>query len=98
MGWTDSAVRRYARDAGPLLERLNRLMRCGLHDAATRAKARQLSASMDELERRLAELPEREALARIRPQLDGREVMAHLGIPPGRDVGAGARAPARPAP
>ena len=82
MGWTDSAVRRYARDAGPLLGRLNELTRC---DCTTRnqAKARELGVRMDELERRLAELRELEELDSIRPELDGVEVMAHLGIPPG---------------
>jgi len=87
MGWTDSAVRRYAHDAGDLLGRLNELTRC---DCTTRnlAKARDLAARMDELERRLAELREREELDSIRPQLDGVAVMKHLGITPGRDVGA----------
>jgi poly(A) polymerase len=87
MGWTDSAVRRYAHDAGDLLDRLNELTRC---DCTTRnlAKARDLGARMDELERRLAELREREELDSIRPQLDGLAVMRHLGITPGRDVGA----------
>lgn len=87
MGWTDSAVRRYARDAGPLLDRLNELTRC---DCTTRnqAKARELGLRMDELERRLAELREREELESLRPELDGDAVMSHLGIPPGRTVGA----------
>jgi poly(A) polymerase len=87
MGWTDSALRRYAHDAGPLLGRLNELTRC---DCTTRneAKARELGLRMDELEQRLAELREREELESIRPQLDGVAVMKHLGIPPGRDVGA----------
>src|SRR5208283_2789679 len=52
------------------------------------AKARELAARMDELERRLGELREREELESIRPQLDGFAVMKHLGLPPGRDVGA----------
>jgi poly(A) polymerase len=87
MGWTDSALRRYAHDAGDLLDRLNELTRC---DCTTRnqAKARELSQRMDELEERLAELREREELDSIRPQLDGVAVMKHLGITPGRDVGA----------
>jgi poly(A) polymerase len=87
MGWTDSAVRRYAHDAGPLLSRLNELTRC---DCTTRnqAKARELSARMDELEKRLEELREREELSSIRPQLDGNAVMKQLAIGPGRDVGA----------
>ena len=87
MGWTDSAVRRYAHDAGPLLGRLNELTRC---DCTTRneAKARDLGLRMDELERRLTELRQREELDSIRPELDGVAVMKHLGIGPSRDVGA----------
>ena len=86
MGWTDSALRRYARDAGDLLERLNELTRA---DCTTRnqAKARALDRRMDELEARLAELREREALEAIRPELDGSAVMDVLGIPPGPVVG-----------
>ena len=74
MGWTDSAVRRYVRDAGPLLDWLNELTRC---DCTTRnaAKARALARRMDELERRIAELRQQEELAAIRPELDGNEVM-----------------------
>jgi len=84
--WTDSAVRRYVRDAGPLLDDLNELTRC---DCTTRdeRKARMLAARMDALEARIAELREREELESIRPDLDGQAVMAHLGIPPGRAVG-----------
>ncbi len=86
LGWTDSAVRRYAHDAGPLLERLNALTRA---DCTTRnqRRAEELARRMDELEERLAELAEREALERIRPELDGDQIMAHLGIPPGKAVG-----------
>jgi poly(A) polymerase len=86
MGWTDSAVRRYVRDAGPLLDLLNELTRC---DCTTRnaAKARALSRRMDELEARIAELQAKEELAAIRPDLDGTEVMARLGIRPGPLVG-----------
>ena len=86
MGWTDSAVRRYVRDAGPLLNRLNELTRC---DCTTRnaAKARALSRRMDELEARIAELQEQEELKAIRPDLDGNAVMARLGLRPGREVG-----------
>ncbi len=86
LGWTDRAVRRYVRDAGPLLDRLNELTRC---DCTTRnaAKARALDRRMDELEARIAQLREQEELDAIRPELDGAEVMAHLGIPPGRTVG-----------
>ena len=84
--WTDSAVRRYVRDAGPLLDDLNELTRC---DCTTRneRKARMLAARMDALEARIAELREREELEAIRPDLDGQAVMAHLGITPGRAVG-----------
>jgi poly(A) polymerase len=86
MGWTDSAVRRYRTDAGDLLYQLNELTRS---DCTTRneTKARDLGRRMDELERRLTELAEQEALDAIRPQLDGVQVMELLGIPPGRDVG-----------
>ncbi len=86
LGWTDRAVRRYVRDAGPLLERLNELTRC---DCTTRneAKARALSRRMDELERRIEELRAQEALDAIRPDLNGTQVMARLGVPPGRVVG-----------
>jgi poly(A) polymerase len=86
MGWTDSAVRRYVRDAGPLLRELNVLTRC---DCTTRneRKAMQLSRRMDDLEGRIDELALKEELAAIRPELDGREVMEHLGIQPGPGVG-----------
>ncbi|HET6966277.1 MAG TPA: CCA tRNA nucleotidyltransferase [Acidimicrobiales bacterium] len=86
MGWTDSAVRRYVRDAGPLLGQLNELTRC---DCTTRnaAKARALARRMDELEARIAELQEQEELRSIRPDLDGNAVMARLGLRPGREVG-----------
>ena len=86
MGWTDSAVRRYVRDAGPLLDQLNELTRC---DCTTRnaAKARALARRMDELDARIAELREQEELRSIRPDLDGNAVMARLGIKPGPEVG-----------
>jgi poly(A) polymerase len=86
MGWTDRAVRRYVRDAGPLLDRLNELTRC---DCTTRdrSKALALERRMDELEARIAELREKEELDSIRPELDGREVMEHLGVAPGPVVG-----------
>jgi poly(A) polymerase len=86
MGWTDSAVRRFVRDAGPLLPDLIELTRC---DCTTRneRKARQLSQRMDELEARIAELAEAEELAAMRPDLDGRQVMDHLGLEPGPEVG-----------
>ncbi len=86
LGWTDSAVRRYVRDAGPLLDRLNFLVRS---DCTTRNvfKARQLAAYCDELEERIARLAAEEELASIKPPLDGRQVMEILGIAPGPLVG-----------
>ena len=86
MGWTDSAVRRYVRDAGDLLEELNELTRC---DCTTRNKRRadELSRRMDALVARIRELEAEEEVKAIRPDLDGAAVMAHLGIPPGPDVG-----------
>jgi poly(A) polymerase len=84
--WTDSAVRRYVRDAGPLLGRLHKLTRS---DCTTRnpQKARALAAAYDSLEARIAELSQREELDRLRPPLDGNEIMAELGIGPGPLVG-----------
>jgi poly(A) polymerase len=86
MGWTDSAVRRYVRDAGPLLAELNVLTRC---DCTTRdeRKAARLATRMDDLEARITELAAAEELAAIRPELDGNRVMEHLGIGPGPLVG-----------
>ncbi len=86
MGWTDSAVRRYVRDAGPLLADLNELVRC---DVTTRnaKRARTIANRIDDLEVRIAELREREELDSLRPPIDGNDVMEHLGIPPGREVG-----------
>ncbi len=85
-GWTDSAVRRYVTDAGPLLTRLHRLTRS---DCTTRnrRKAERLAAAYDDLEARIAALSEREQLDAVRPDLDGNAIMELLGIPPGRDVG-----------
>jgi poly(A) polymerase len=84
--WTDSAVRRYVADAGPLLSRLHALTRA---DCTTRnqAKAQRLARAYDSLEERIAELGRQEELAAIRPDLDGNEIMAVLGIPPGPLVG-----------
>ena len=86
MGWTDSAVRRYVRDAGPLLNELNVLTRC---DCTTRneKKALMLSRRMDELEQRIAELAEQEQIAALRPELDGVAVMKLLDLAPGPHVG-----------
>ena len=86
MGWSDSAVRRFVRDAGDLLPELIELTRC---DCTTRnrRKAEALARRMDELEERIAALAEAEELAAIRPDLDGRQIMEHLGVAPGRVVG-----------
>ena len=85
-GWTDSAVRRYVTDAGPLLERLHRLTRA---DCTTRnrRRAERLSATYDSLEARIAELAEQEEIAAIRPDLDGQQIMEILGVAPGPVVG-----------
>jgi poly(A) polymerase len=86
MGWTDSAVRRYVRDAGDLLDDLNELTRS---DCTTRnqRRAAELDRRMDELETRIAELSAQEELSKIRPALDGNEIMKFLGIPPSPLVG-----------
>jgi poly(A) polymerase len=86
MGWTDKAVRRYVRDAGRLLDDLNHLQRS---DCTTRnpRKAATLARRMDALERRIAELREREEIDAIRPPLDGRQVMEYLRVAPGPVVG-----------
>jgi poly(A) polymerase len=88
--WTDSAVRRYVRDAGDQLERLHVLTRA---DCTTRnrKKAERLRRSYDDLEARIARLSEEEELASIRPDLDGRQIMEILGIEPGPSVGAAYR-------
>jgi poly(A) polymerase len=85
--WTDSAVRRYVRDAGDQLERLHVLTRA---DCTTRnkRKADRLRRTYDELEARIARLSQEEELAAIRPDLDGNQIMEILGIPPGPTVGA----------
>ncbi len=86
MGWTDSAVRRYVRDAGELIDDLNHLQRC---DCTTRnpKRAKQLQDRMDSLEARIAELAQKEELQKIRPHLDGAQVMKHLSLKPGPQVG-----------
>ena len=85
-GWSDSAVRRYITDAGPLLERLHRLTRS---DVTTRnqRKADRLSFAYDDLEDRIAALREQESLDAVRPDLDGGQIMALLGLKPGPVVG-----------
>ena len=84
--WTDSAVRRYVRDAGPLLTRLHALTRA---DCTTRnaRKAARLASAYDALEARIEVLREQEELDKIRPDLDGGEIMRILGIKPGPLVG-----------
>ncbi|MDQ4107475.1 MAG: CCA tRNA nucleotidyltransferase [Actinomycetota bacterium] len=85
-GWTDAAVRRYVRDAGPLLDKLNLLTRA---DCTTRdpKRAERFARLQDELEERIARLAEQENLDAMRPQLDGRQVMERLGLDPGPLVG-----------
>jgi len=85
-GWTDSAVRRYVRDAGRLLDDLNQLTRA---DCTTRdeRRAARFAALQDELEERIARLAEQENLEAMRPPLDGRQVMEHLGLQPGPVIG-----------
>jgi poly(A) polymerase len=89
-GWTDSAVRRYVTDAGDQLDRLHKLVRS---DCTTRNRRRAatLAASYDDLEARIARLAEQEELSRIRPDLDGAEVMRLLDLRPGPEVGAALR-------
>lgn len=84
--WTDSAVRRYVRDAGDLLSRLHVLTRA---DCTTRnkRKAEALRSAYNDLEERIARLQEQEELDSIRPDLDGNQIMESLGIGPGREVG-----------
>ena len=84
--WSDSAVRRYVTDAGPMLERLHRLTRADV-TTRNRRKADRLSFAYDDLEARIAELRTREEIDSIRPDLDGSQIMELLGIGPGRDVG-----------
>jgi poly(A) polymerase len=85
-GWTDAAVRRYVRDAGPLLDRLNQLTRA---DVTTRnaERATRFGLLQDELEERIAMLAEEENLEAMRPPLDGDQVMQRLGIGPGPVIG-----------
>ncbi|MEU6133366.1 CCA tRNA nucleotidyltransferase [Nocardioides sp. NPDC047086] len=85
--WTDSAVRRYVRDAGDQLERLHILTRA---DCTTRnrRKADRLARTYDALEARIERISEEEELAALRPALDGNQIMSLLGIGPGREVGA----------
>jgi poly(A) polymerase len=84
--WTDSAVRRYVRDAGDQLERLHILTRADV-TTRNRRKADRLSFAYDDLEERVAALAEAEGKAALRPDLDGEQIMAILGLKPGREVG-----------
>jgi poly(A) polymerase len=86
MGWTDAAVRRYVRDAGPLLDRLNELVRCDVTTANPR-RQRSIQNQIDELENRIAELGEKEEISRLRAPIDGHQVMGYLGIGPGPHIG-----------
>jgi poly(A) polymerase len=86
MGWTDAAVRRYVRDAGPLLDRLNELVRCDVTTANPR-RQRAIQNQIDELEKRIAELGAREEISRLRAPIDGNQVMGYLGIGPGPRIG-----------
>ncbi|MFI0464900.1 CCA tRNA nucleotidyltransferase [Saccharopolyspora sp. 5N102] len=84
--WTDSAVRRYVNDAGPLLPRLHKLVRA---DCTTRnkRKASALQRAYDDLEERIARIAAAEDLAKVRPDLDGNEIIRLLGVEPGPVVG-----------
>ena len=84
--WTDSAVRRYVRDAGAELKRLHILTRADV-TTRNRRKAERLEHAYDDIERRIDELAEAEELAAVRPELDGEQIMALLGIAPGPIVG-----------
>lgn len=86
MGWTDAAVRRYVRDAGPLLDRLNELVRCDVTTANPR-RQRAIQNQIDELEKRIAELGAKEEISRLRAPIDGHQVMGYLGIGPGPRIG-----------
>jgi poly(A) polymerase len=86
MGWTDSAVRRYVRDAGDLLDRLNELVRCDV-TTANRRREQAIQARIDELEERISDLSQSEELAKLRAPIDGNQVMSYLGISPGPQVG-----------
>ncbi|RKR75841.1 CCA tRNA nucleotidyltransferase [Frondihabitans australicus] len=85
-GWTDSAVRRYVRDAGPELERLHMLTRADV-TTRNRRKADRLGFAYDDLEQRIAELREQEELDSLRPDLNGDQIQQILGLKPSREVG-----------
>ena len=86
MGWTDSAVRRYIIDAGDVLDELNELVRC---DVTTKnnEKAETIYRYLDELQKRIDEVREKEELKKLRPPVDGNEIMKILEIEPGPSLG-----------
>ena len=86
LGWTDSAVRRYVRDAGDLLDMLNELVRCDVTTANQR-REKAIRSLIDDLEERIEDLSAREELAKLRPPLDGNQIMTYLSIDPGPRVG-----------
>lgn len=86
LGWTDSAVRRYVRDAGHLLDLLNELVRCDV-TTANKKRERAIQSRIDELEERISDLSAKEELARLRAPIDGNQVMAYLNLEPGPAVG-----------
>lgn len=86
LGWTDSAVRRYVRDAGDLLSRLNELVRCDV-TTGNRRRAQAIQRRIDDLEERIERLAAEEEIAKLRPPIDGRQVMEYLGIQPSPLVG-----------
>jgi poly(A) polymerase len=86
LGWTDSAVRRYVRDAGHLYERLNALTRADVTTGNPK-KAARIQRRVDELEARVVELREQEDIDSVRPPIDGNAIMSHLDLTPGPAVG-----------
>jgi poly(A) polymerase len=86
MGWTDSAVRRYVRDAGDVLGDLNELVRCDV-TTANQKRASSIQRRIDELEKRIAELAEQEEISKLRAPINGNDVISFLGIEPGPLVG-----------
>jgi poly(A) polymerase len=86
MGWTDSAVRRYVRDAGPVLEDLNELVRCDV-TTGNEKRARTIQNRIDELEHRIEELKAQEEIEALRAPINGNDVITYLGIKPGPLVG-----------
>jgi poly(A) polymerase len=89
-GWSDSAVRRYARDGGLLLGDLNDLVRSDCTSRNPRTVA-SINSLLDELETRIAQLAREDAVKAERAEISGDEVMSHLGIGPGREVGQAMR-------